>query len=282
MHVQASTVPCVARKPHLINLLLKQHHMHSQTQGLTYEYEHKVSFASLAFLSSPDASAEAHLTPLLTKYFEYLQTEYRTLVSQCELERMLRAVLDSDLRHFFKEAVFHSVGHILDVCRSCRESLDNIALPPPWKEGVFGLAGGGVNINTTNNTDDANNMDKVIQHYCSDDHLVEQALKDLRREVITVNGQVISPAHSSMELAENLGRVLNSNQMFAHTPKTRRKSAYTSDFGLEIETDYSESNVESSDGSMSKIEPGLVDVLTRRLLIAASRTGSGGDAYFIV
>lgn len=197
---------------------------------------------------------------------------------------MLRAVLDSDLRHFFKEAVFHSVGHILDVCRSCRESLDNIALPPPWKEGVFGLAGGGVNTNSkdnNNNTDGADNMDKVIQRYCNDDHLVEQALKDLRREVITVNGQVISPAHSSMELAENLGRILNSNQMFAHTPKSKRKSAYTSDFGLEIETDY-ESNVESSDGGMSKIEPGLVDVLTRRLLIAASRTGAGGDAYFIV
>jgi hypothetical protein len=192
---------------------------------------------------------------------------------------MLRAVLDEELRHFFKDAVFHSVGHILDVCRSCRESLDNIALPPPWKEGVFGLAGGGNGDNL--------DMDAAIQKYCSDVNLVKQALRDLRREVITVNGQVISPAHSSMELAENLGQVLNSHRLFALSPKakskkSKRKSAFTSDFGLEIESDLVESGMESDGGMSSKIEPGLVDVLTSRLLIAASRTGAGGDAYFIV
>jgi hypothetical protein len=200
-------------------------------------------------------------------------------VSKCELERMLRAVLDEELRHFFKDAVFHSVGHILDVCRSCRESLDSIALPPPWKEGVFGLAGGG---------DGDVDMDTAIQKYCSDVNLVKQALRDLRREVITVNGQVISPPHSSAELAENLGQVLNSNRRFSvSSPKAKskpkRKSAFTSDFGLEIESDFGESGMESDGGvGASKIEPGLVDVLTRRLLIAASRTGTGGDAYFIV
>lgn len=252
--------------------------LRSTIDRLTSEYEHKVSFASLAFLSSPDSSAETHLAPLLTKYFEYLQMDWRSLVSKCELERMLRAVLDEELRHFFKDAVFHSVGHILDVCRSCRESLDNIALPPPWKEGVFGMVGGGYS-----NVD----MDTAIQRYCSDADLVKQALRDLRREVITVNGQVISPAHSSMELAENLGQILNSSRLFAplspraKSKKSRRKSAFTSDFGLEIESDLGESGMES-DGGMSKVEPGLVDVLTRRLLIAASRTGSGGDAYFIV
>jgi len=246
--------------------------------GLTSEYEHKVSFASLAFLSSPDASAETHLAPLLTKYFEYLQLDWKSLVSKCELERMLRAVLEEELRTRFKTAVFHSVGHILDVCRSCRESLDNIALPPPWKEGVFGLAGGG-------NCDI--DMDAAIQKYCSDASLVEQALRDLRREIITVNGQVISPPQTSAELAENLSQVLNSKRLFAlgspkAKSKSRRKSAFTSDFGLEIESDYGESSMESDGGKSSKIEPGLVDVLTRRLLIAASRSGAGGDAYFIV
>jgi hypothetical protein len=240
-----------------------------------------VSFASLAFLSSPDNSAETHLAPLLTKYFEYLQINWDSLVSKCELERMLRAVLDRDLRHFFKDAVFHSVGHILDVCRSYRESLDNIALPPPWKEGVFGMAGGG-----NSNTD----MDAAIEKYCSDANLVKQALRDLRREVITVNGQVLSPAHSAMELAENLSRVFNSNQLFfslspkgrAMAKKSKKKTAFTSDFGLEIESDFGGSGMDSGGSFRSKIEPGLVDVLTRRLLIAASRTGAGGDAYFIV
>eukprot|EP00804_Cyclotella_cryptica_P011976 CCRYP_004449-RA/>CCRYP_004449-RA protein AED:0.03 eAED:0.03 QI:153/1/1/1/1/1/4/361/620 len=255
--------------------------LRSAIERLTSEYEHKVSFASLAFLSSPDNSAETHLAPLLTKYFEYLQMNWHSLVSKCELERMLRAVLDKDLRHFFKDAVFHSVGHILDVCRSYRESLDNIALPPPWKEGVFGMAGGG-----NGSTD----MDAAIEKYCSDANLVKQALRDLRREVITVNGQVLSPAHSAMELAENLGRVLNSHQLiFSLSPKGRamakkskKKTAFTSDFGLEIESDFGGSGIDSDGSFRSKIEPGLVDVLTRRLLIAASRTGAGGDAYFIV
>lgn len=256
----------------------------STVDRIISEYEHKVSFASLAFLSSPDNSAETHLAPLLTKYFEYLQMDWQTLVSKCELERMLRTVLDDDLRHFFKDAVFHSVGHILDTCRGHRDSLDNIALPPPWKEGVFGMVGGG---------EASGDMETAIKKYCSDASLVKQALRDLRREVITVNGQILSPAHSSMELAENLGQILNSNQLaFQLSPRGRRlarkKSSkrkttnFTSDFGLEEESGFSEGLSGGDSDASSKIDIGIVDVLTRRLLIAASRTGAGGDAYFIV
>lgn len=252
---------------------------------LASEYEHKVSFGSLAFLSSPDSSVETHLAPLLTKYFEYLQLNWESLVSKCEIERMLRAVLDRDLRFFFKNAVFHSVGHILDVCRDERGFLDNIALPPPWKEGVFGKASGG-----NSNKD----MDEAINNYCSDAALVSQALRDLRREVITVNGQILSPAHSVPELAEYLGQILNSNQMKKSLGETKgsimrnsrrrikkRVSNYTSDFGLESESEFF-SGGESDSSGASKIDVGLVDVLARRLLIAASRTGAGGDAYFVV
>ena len=247
---------------------------------LASEYEHKVSFGSLAFLSSPDASAETHLVPMLTKYFEYLQVNWESLVSKCEIERMLRAVLDRDMRYFFKNAVFHSVGHILDVCRGERAFLDNIALPPPWREGVFGKAGG----KDVTNKD----MDAAIKSYCSDTALVSQALRDLRREVITVNGQILSPAHNVAELAEYLGQILNSSQMKKSLgdPKRRRRSKkrvtnYTSDFGLESESDFF-SGGESDSSAASKVDVGLVDVLARRLLIAASRTGAGGDAYFIV
>lgn len=249
---------------------------------LASEFEHNVSFASLAFLSSPDSSAETHLVPLLTKYFEYLQTNWESLVSKCELERMLRTVLDSDLRYFFQNSVFHSVGHILDECRRERESLDNIALPPPWKEGVFGMAGG---------WDMKGDVDAAIEQYCSDPGLVKQALRDLRREVITVNGQILPPAHSQMELAEHIGQILNkktlihslsspSSRTLSKRKSFKKRSNYASDFGLELESEYSGTD---SDASLTgKINVGLVDVLTRRLLIAASRTGTGGDAYFIV
>jgi len=257
----------------------------SVVDRLTSEYEHKVSFASLAFLSSPDKSADTHLAPLLTKYFEYLQSNYKSLTAECELERMLRTIIDADLRQFFKNATFHSVGHILDVCRSYRESLDNIALPPPWKEGVFGMVGGG---------DVTVEMDEAISRYVNNATLVKQALRDLRREVITVNGQVLPPAHSSMELAEYLGQILNSNQLTnslsprksikrkVSKKKSKKKfSNYTSDFGLEDESDFA-SGGETDNSVASKIDVGIVDVLTRRLLIAASRTGAGGDAYFVV
>ncbi|KAL3800745.1 hypothetical protein ACHAW5_009315 [Stephanodiscus triporus] len=244
---------------------------------LASEYEHKVSFASLAFLSSPDNSAGTHLVPLLTKYFEYLQTDWEALVSKCELERMLTAVLDDDLRHHFKTAVFHSVGHILDECRRERASLDNIALPPPWKEGVFGVAGGG---------DTSADVDSAMKQYFSDPALVKQALRDLRREVITVNGQILPQAQSHMELAEHLGRILHSNSELCLSPRItkkkgrRRASNYASDFGLELESDLS--GVESEASLVSKVDVGLVDALAMRLLVAASRTGAGGDAYFIV
>ena len=252
--------------------------LRSTVDRLASEYEHNVSFASLAFLSSPDSSAETHLAPLLTKYFEYLQMDWESLVSKCELERMLRTVLDNDLRHFFKNCVFHSVGHILDECRRERESLDNIALPPPWKEGVFGMVGGEYT---------KGNVDAAIVQYCSDPELVKQSLRDMRREVITVNGQILPPSHSHMELAEHLGQILNSlshisprSKMSRKKSSRRRMSAYASDFGLEMESDFS--GTESDASIISKLDVGLVDVLARRLLIAASRTGTGGDAYFIV
>jgi hypothetical protein len=254
--------------------------LRSTVDRLASEYEHKVSFASLAFLSSPDNSAETHLAPLLTKYFEYLQRDWESLVSKCELERMLRTVLDADLRHYFKNSVFHSVGHILDECRRERESLDNIALPPPWKEGVFGVVSGG----------EKGDADAAMKQYCSDPALVKQALRDLRREVITVNGQILPPAHSHMELAEHLGQILNSQQMMLSLTspkssklrrgKSKRRPVYTSDFGLELESDFS--GTESDASLTGKIDIGLVETLARRLVIAASRTGTGGDAYFIV
>lgn len=273
--------------------------------GLASEYEHKVSFASLAFLSSPDNSVETHLVPLLSKYFEYLQMNWESLVSKCELERMLRTVLDHDLRQYFKTSVFRSVGHILDECRRERDSLDNITLPPPWKEGVLGVvnsgSGGGGDATTAarrgggSGGGGGDNIDSAIKQYISDPALVKQALRDLRREIITVNGIPLPPANSQMEFAEYLGKVLNSKQLelSISSPKSvnmkttkkgsrRRVTNYSSDVGLELEEESDFSGIDS-DGSLStKIDVGLVESLTRRLLIAASRTGSGGDAYFIV
>jgi hypothetical protein len=53
------------------------------------EYEHRTSFASLAFLSTPEVNADSVLTPLITKFLRHLQADWERLVTECELERML-------------------------------------------------------------------------------------------------------------------------------------------------------------------------------------------------
>jgi len=258
--------------------------LYATIDRLSTQYEHKVSFASLAFLSSQNNSAETHLAPLLMRYFEYLQLEWEALVDMAEMERMLRAVLDEDLRRFFKNAVFHSVGHILDECRREREALDNIALPPPWTNGGGGGGGGGGG--------SKGDVQKAMESYLCDSKLVKQALRDLRRETITINGQVLPPAQSQEELAEYLNEAIQSNKMIiAFSPRgskaSRRRSKmkmmrtnYTSDFGLETES--FESGGESDTSLAGRIDSNFVSMLTRRLLISASRTGAAGDAYFIV
>jgi len=160
---------------------------------------------------------------------------------------MLRAVLDRDLRFFFKNAVFHSVGHILDVCRDERGFLDNIALPPPWKEGVFGKSSGG---------DGSKDMDAAINSYCS---------------------EILNSSQMKKSLGDTRGSVTRNSKRRSK----KRVTNYTSDFGLESESDFF-SGGESDSSVASKVDVGLVDVLARRLLIAASRTGAGGDAYFVV
>ena len=274
----------------------------SYSLGLASEYEHKVSFASLAFLSSPDNSAETVLAPLLTSYFEYLQLEWRSLVSKCEIERLLRTVLDSDLRNYFKNSVFHSVGHILngmkhdcqsvilhaqfclmspcpkrclEECRLERESLDNIALPPPWKENSFGITIG---------QDSKDAVDAVIKQYCEDPAMMKQARYALRKEIITVNGHPLPPsANSLMDVAEQLGQILKSNLSTVQKSKRkgrRSRPSFASDFGLELESEFS--GTESDTSLNGNIAMNHVDVLARRLLIAASRMGTFGEAYLIV
>ena len=84
--------------------------------------------------------------------------------------------------HYSFTLIYHLL--VLEECRRERESLDNIALPPPWKEGVFGMAGGG---------DTKGDINAAIKQYCSDPALVKQALRNLQREVITVNRKILPP-----------------------------------------------------------------------------------------
>ena len=294
------------------------------------EYQHRTSFASLAFLSTPEANSE-NLTMLIVKFLRLLQADWERLVKECELERVLTRALDPSMRKMFKTVEFQSIGHLLEVCHSYRSKLQAIELPP--------------NICAT-----AENVGSL----CNNRDAIRQALRDLRREIITVNGHVLPPVTSRSELVSMLTQTLNSRTLTATSPRKTNGSSRTkkkSGNGLqnrrtippesinqrdsELSSDGTSSNdrqrkqyppiktskdndvvsdiseYESSILSNSECESSLamdspvedarnrkpamtrrrrkgklhlsaIDTLTRRLLIAGSRTGNGGDAYFFV
>lgn len=253
------------------------------------EYEHGTSFASLAFLSSPEASAETRLTPMVLKYIRYLQSDWKSHERECELERMLASSLDSNMRRHFKTVEFQSIGHLLEVCQDFRNELQNIELPPS--------AGVG----------------QAATDPCNDSEAVRQAVRDLQREVITINGHVLPPVTSRKDLINLLSQSLNSRSLTASSGKKKSFDSSTSssveksescpsfistsqsgdmdnddsslgDEGESRPVQRKDSKAETKKGQNRRASFHLstVDILTRRLLIAAGRTGTGGDAYFIV
>jgi hypothetical protein len=267
---------------------------------LALEYEHQTSFASLAFLSSPEVSAQTNLTPMIMSYLSYLQKNWENLEADCKLECMLSTVIDARMRTMFKTIEFTSLGHLLEVCHGFRGELNSIELPP----GMGGIS-----------TDD-------VTALCSDLKAVKQAIRDLQREVLTVNGHVLPPVDSRKELVQLMSQTLNSRTLTASYGKQKLKKSLeaavhrsescpvimnqeNADPKSEDSDDFMSSGNEASgneadnDESLTpnNAEPlvrarksrrraafhlGTVDMMTRRLLIASSRTGKGGDAYFVV
>lgn len=267
------------------------------------EYEHKTSFASLAFLSTPEVNADSVLTPLIIKYLQLLQVESKQFVRECELERMLIRTIDPTMRKMFKTIEFQSIGHLLEVCHAYSKQLSCIELPPTL----------------CSTAENVNNL-------CDNPDALRQALRDLRREAITVNGHVLPLVTSRKELVSMLTQTINSRTLSTSTSKRQlqkslRKTsssdkigdnesssdgAYTdviSDVPEKDSSVLSNSECESSLSTdlpkkcvrttkklsssshrrrLSTFHLSTIDSLTRRLLIAASRTGSGGDAYFFV
>ena len=206
-------------------------------QRVVSDYEHQTSFASLAFLSSPDDSAHTVLWPMVLRYFKSL--DWQACVDDCALEEFLRSALDGDLRRTFHTMEFASIGHLLEICHKLRHRLDAIALPPK-------------------------------EHPQAD---VRQALRDLQRERLTVNGHVLPPVTSRSELVRLLSQTLHSQ-----SPVRRRRRPIERDDSF---SDLSSSS-ETSSKSSRRFSVQTMDALTKRLLLAAARTDTGGDAFFVV
>lgn len=267
----------------------------STIQRVASEYEHRTSFASLAFLSSPEDSAEQVLFPLVVSYIRHLHTNWKALVEQSYQERMLERVLDSEMRRLFKTVEFRSIGHLLEVCQGFQENLQNIHIPPVY---------GGIMAEVSSEASDLDSL-------CSSSRAIKQALRDLQRELVTVNGHALPPATSRRELVHLLSQTLNSRALFQRpSRKSKSKSSAINKVkscpsmiptqelesdgflssGNEGDTDCSspqKTPVNGSDKIKSRRHRGTfhlstVDIMTRRLLLASSRTGMAGDAYFIV
>lgn len=284
-------------------------------QKIVQEYEHQTSFASLAFLSSPEDTAETHLAPLLFAYVDMLTKTRESLVWECRLEGTLARAIDPTLRKIFKNTEFQSIGHLLDVCNEFEMQLNHIVITS--KESPLHM---GEN-RSIHDILASPSFDVNIAELCGSKSAVKQAFRDLRRESIVINGHVLPPVKTLSELVKLLSERLNSRPVKLRQSKIGNVYAekkYDSSSGTESEIDYSDhslsnTNVEDSDpmnlgvegdsdlssSDMPKrLQPmgtskkdgrrrrvfnvDAIDILIRRLLLAASRTRAGGDAYFVV
>ena len=88
------------------------------------------------------------------------------------------------MRLYLKTVEFQSIGHLLEVCQGFRYELNNIELTP-------------------SNASDGGCQQVEL---CNNPDAVRQAIRDLQREVITINGHVLPPVTSRKDLI-NFGRM---------------------------------------------------------------------------
>lgn len=263
---------------------------------VSVEYEMKTSFASVAFLSSPQQSAQSVLFPLVVSYLKYVRNDWRRLVFACQVEEVLSASINPILRQTFKGTEFTSIGHMLQVIHNHRELLNNISLP---SFSSFNCISSHLDGSTAYYEDDSNNKD------------IKQALVDLRREVITVNGIILSaPAHSKNQLVQILCDALHHQINPASTTyscNAECKSVNCNEKAImkvpsidDEEQEQHSTDVSSDDSSVGssastsshnnskekekkrRFDLKTIDKLTLRLLMASCRTGAGGDAFFVI
>jgi hypothetical protein len=349
---------------HLTRELLAVERLSEELYGyirkIVLEYDHLTSFASLAFLSSPGDSADTHLSPLLYNYLEYLRNEWEFCIDKCKLESTLARAIHPGMRKVFKNSEFVSIGHLLEVCQGYKDQLQNIVILPRYSSS-FGSTGIGSSLYIMDDPSSSSSPSQsssplpsdVIASAASGDLIslkkcnstttkaIKQALRDLRREIITVNGHVLPPAQSLTELVKLLRERLHSRTIrlkerkvghtntngHTHTITKRQNTVVESSSsgsddhsGLSYCTDNdivssdnegdidgqladaSENNIKGAEVDVDadvgadpvqrqegvtkvkrrQFNVDAIDIMTRRLLLAASRTGCGGDAFFVV
>ena len=168
------------------------------------EYNHGTSFASLAFLSTPEVHADTLLTPLIVKYLKMLQSDWKRFVKECEMERLIvtQSTLQTSTRSHFKTIEFQSIGHLLEVCHEYRSELQDIQLP----------------LSDTKNFCAANGT-------ITGEDAVSSSVRHLKRQVITLNGTPLPPvAGSTSDLVEVLTTAILNADSVAWNNQSRERN----------------------------------------------------------
>ena len=261
-------------------------------RNVSLEYQRQCSFASLAFLSPPAQSAWSSLYPLVLEFYRYLYDHQEHLILDCKLEQFLSYTLDADMRRVFHTAEFHSIAHVLAVCEEWRWELENIKLSSDENFEARGQSS-----NYENNEKISDKIEADAKETCN----IEQALKDLRRETIVINGRrFLPPARGGIKtFVESLGDALVSpsgtkmeafqiSREFVYDDQNsdNDSSSYsyvtdTSELGDASEFD-STKDTKARRRRRKKFDMSTMSRLTSRLILAAGRTKPSGDAYFVV
>jgi len=237
-------------------------------------YEHRSSFASLAFLQSPHQAADTHLRPLLLSFRSFLLTDAQRHFSSCCVETMLANSVDAPLRRTMKDLEFTSLEHLLRVCRALRPALEDISLG-----GRTALYGAGDGDGDGRAKEDGRAYLLEQAEMAGNDgtgggegvrvtEKLEENLANLQREVVWINGRHWVPGRTYEEMLERLMEEL-----------TRTVSG---EGGESDNLDLTGVNDEEKWEVKVEWDAVTVERLVSRLFVAASRTGVGGDAYFVV
>mmetsp|Transcript_34148 Transcript_34148/g.69812 ORF Transcript_34148/g.69812 Transcript_34148/m.69812 type:complete len:668 (+) Transcript_34148:123-2126(+) len=233
-----------------------------------YERQH-------SFFQTAEANAKRVLEPLLVELVDWLRKNEDSLVANSATEGML-SVIPDDLRIQLKTQVYYSAEHFLEVFNTLRPRLCKLPIP----------------------------LHPLLEDTTMD---AAQAMKDMHRERLTLNGSEVNPGDVPRLLSDCIHALLD-NAICADdllhdrgVPVEKSASPVKAEAADDGGNGAGRESVPSATLSASpapvaaaldlpeeavqrhnRVHASLTEHLVMRTINAASRTTSGGDAFFIV
>jgi len=217
-----------------------------------YEKQH-------SFFQTAESNARRVLAPALKELVQWLRKNEDSLVANSATEGML-AVIPDDLRHQLKTQTYYSAEHFLEVFNTLRPRLHKLPIP----------------------------LHPLLEDTTMD---ASQAMKDMARERVTLNGPEVSPLDVPRLLSDLIHGLLDDrlacDDAANGTETPRRPPAAVEESAAAGEGGTAETGSLTSPGGgvlqrHARVHSSLTEHLVMRTINAASRTTSGGDSFFIV